>query len=133
MYFPMTLEGKSLEAVLATADAFSSVRTDVTQKFFNLDGRSPQVPAASDASGDGAAHYRSLQLSSGGFRIVNAHVMLVDPEDHDCRVSSVNGVVGYENCLGLHPLKLGRNVLSKLHFYIATKEKVLYFTPADAT
>lgn len=39
----------------------------------------------------------------------------------------------YEGCLGIHPLLLGRNVMGKQHIYIATKEKMLYFTPAGPT
>jgi hypothetical protein len=42
------------------------------------------------------------------------------------------GATGYDGCLGIHPLRLGRNVLAKLHIYIATKESILYFTSADA-
>jgi hypothetical protein len=47
--------------------------------------------------------------------------------------SSHLGAATYEGCLGIHPLALGQNVISKLHFYIATKEKMLYFTPAEAS
>jgi hypothetical protein len=43
------------------------------------------------------------------------------------------GVVGYTTCISVHPLTLGRNVLSKLHIYIATKQEVMYFTAADAS
>ena len=53
--------------------------------------------------------------------------------DNPCHLSSHLGAATYEGCLGIHPLALGQNVISKLHFYIATKEKMLYFTPAEAS
>jgi len=39
----------------------------------------------------------------------------------------------HAGCYGAEaPLKLGMNVISKMHLYFATKESMLYFTAADA-
>jgi hypothetical protein len=73
-----------------------------------------------------------MKLSGEGIEIINARISLVDlPSNSPCRLSSHLGAASYENCRGAHPLSLGQDVLSKLHLYIATKEKMLYFTPAN--
>ena len=73
-----------------------------------------------------------MKLSGEGIEIINARISLVDtPRNSTCRLSSRLGAAAYENCLGAHPLSLGQNVISKVHLYIATKEKMLYFTPAE--
>jgi hypothetical protein len=74
-----------------------------------------------------------MKLSGEGIQIINARIALIDrPQNDSCHLGSRSGAAAYEGCLGVHPLQLGRNVLTKLHIYIATKEKVLYFTPANA-
>ena len=40
-------------------------------------------------------------------------------------------VAGYSGCVD-HPLTIGTRVLRQLRLYFATKEKVLYFSAADA-
>ncbi|HXN10584.1 MAG TPA: hypothetical protein VN859_05025, partial [Steroidobacteraceae bacterium] len=50
-----------------------------------------------------------------------------------CRLALRGGVIGYDDeCLGLFPLRLGSNVLSKLRLYLSIKDKMLYFTDAEA-
>ena len=133
LYFPMELDGKKIETTLATGNPTTSLSTDVTKKLFNFDSHSPDVETETDAAGRTAAQYRAMELSGEGLRIINAHIMLVDrPKNDYCHLGSRSGAAAYEGCFGVHPLQLGRNVLSKLHIYIATKEKVLYFTPAEA-
>ena len=79
------------------------------------------------------AQYRAMKLSGEGIQIINAHILLIDrPRNDFCSLGSRAGAAAYEGCFGAHPLRLGLNVLTKLHLYIAMKEKVLYFTPAEA-
>jgi hypothetical protein len=98
-------------------------------------------PGAAEAKNCQLKRYASLelsepveaQLSGEGIEIINARISLIDPvPNSSCYVSSRASAATYEGCYGIHPLALGRNVIDKLHFYIATKEKVLYFTRADA-
>ena len=86
-----------------------------------------------DKAGHVLSHYRAMKLSGGGLDIINARISLIEPPTAACHLSTRQGAATYEGCFGVHPLQLGQNVLSKLRFYIATKEKMLYFTPADAT
>lgn len=132
-YFPMELEGRKLETTLATSIPMTTLSTDATRKLFNFDSHSADVETVTDDSGRTIAHYRAMKLSGDGLEIINARISLIDlPADNRCHLSSRLGAAMYEGCLGIHPLALGQNVISKLHFYIATKEKMLYFTPANA-
>jgi Aspartyl protease len=133
LYFPMELEGKKLETTLGTANSTTTLSTDATKKLYNFDSHSSGVETETDAAGGTTAHYRAMKLSGEGIQIVNAHVTLIDrPKNDYCHLGSRSGAAAYDDCFGIHPLQLGRNVLTKLHIYIATKEKLLYFTPADA-
>lgn len=132
-YFPMELDGKKLETTLATSNAVTTLRTDATRKLFGFDSHSTGVETEMDPSGNATAHYRAMKLSGEGLEIINARISLVDPPGAGCYLSSHQGAASYDGCFGVHPLALGQNVVSKLHFYIATKEKVLYFTPSNPT
>ena len=58
---------------------------------------------------------------------------LVESPRSSCELAKRDGATGFdETCLGVHPLMLGRSVLTQLRIYIATHEKVLYFTRAEA-
>lgn len=133
-YFPMELGGKKLETTLSTSKPMTTLNTDATRKLFNFDSHSADVETETDNDGRTTAHYRAMKLSGEGLEIINARISLIDlPADNPCHLSSHLGAATYEGCLGIHPLALGQNVISKLHFYIATKEKMLYFTPAEAS
>jgi hypothetical protein len=128
----MELDGKKLETTLATSSPMTTLNTDATRKLFNFDSTSADVETVTDDAGRTAAHYRAMKLSGEGIEIVNARISLIDrPAGNPCHLSSHLGAATYEGCLGVHPLALGQNIVSKLHFYIATKEKMLYFTIAN--
>jgi hypothetical protein len=131
-YFPMELDGKKIETTLSTTHAVTILRTDASKKLYNFDKHSTDLETETDAAGNITSHYRAMKMRGEGIEIMNARVLLVDPNPNTkCSLSSNSGAASYTGCYGIHPLVLGRNVLSKLHFYIATKEKVLYFTPAE--
>jgi predicted aspartyl protease len=130
-YFPMKLDGKKLETTLATGNPMTSLATDATRKLYNFDKDSPGVETETDAKGTTTAHYRAMKLSGEGIEIINAQIRLIDqPAISNCYLSTRFGAASYAGCFGAHPLELGRDVLTKLRIYIATKEKVLYFTRA---
>ena len=72
-----------------------------------------------------------MSLTAKGLTVLHADLELVHA---DCgfRRSMRDGAAGYDYCLGLFPLDLGLNVLKKLHLYLATKERNLYFTAATS-
>jgi hypothetical protein len=133
-YFPMELEGKKLETTLATSNKVTTLHTDATRQLFNFDNHSPDLQTETDEAGRSTSQYRAMKLSGEGLEVINARISLIDsPRNSACHLSSHLGAASYEGCYGMHPLALGQNVLSKLHLYIASKEKMLYFTPADAS
>jgi hypothetical protein len=133
-YFPMELDGKKLETTLATSRPMTVLHTDATRKLYNFDSHSPDIETETDAEGRTTAHYRAMKLSGEGIEIINARISLVDPAPNaSCYLSSRSGAATYEGCFGIHPLALGQNVIGKLHLYVATKEKMLYFTPANTS
>jgi hypothetical protein len=134
IYFPMELGGKKIETTLATGNASTSLYSDASRKLFNFDSHSPDVQNETDAAGRTTAYYRVMNLTGEGLQVINARIKIIDPSlNTPCQFAVRSGVAAYEGCFGVHPLELGRNVLTKLRIYIATKEKVLYFTSADAS
>jgi hypothetical protein len=130
LYFPMSLEGKKIAAELATDSAGTTLTADVSRQLFDFDANSAGVKSATGADGRTTTHYRVMQLSAEGLNVINANIELVKRPEAYCRIISRHGATDYDDCVGLHPLKLGLNVLNRLHLYIATKEKIMYFTPA---
>jgi predicted aspartyl protease len=134
MSFRMELEGRTLDTVLATGDSLSVLRTDVSKKLYGFDETSPGVEPEPGTNG-GRAYYRAMELTTDGLSVMNARVRL-NPEESKCRlVTSKNRSTPtrYEGCLNVYPLRLGMNVLSRLRLYIASREKMLYYTVADAS
>ena len=131
LYFTMELDGKKLETTMATGAPSTTLATDVTRKLYDFDQFSPGVDSETDSSRRIYAHYRAMKLSNEGVTVFNAHINLIDPRVKECRVGTREGAATYDGCTGVHPLELGLNVLTKLHLYIATKEKMLYITPAE--
>jgi hypothetical protein len=133
LYFPMDLDGKKIETALATGRTTTTLSNDVTRKLYNFDSHSPEVETEIDAAGNTKAHYRAMKISGQGIEIINARIALIDKQVGGiCYLSKRAGAVAYDGCFGVHPLMLGRSVINKLHLYIATKEKMLYFTPAES-
>ena len=132
LYFPMELEGKKVQTTISPSDRFTTLTTDVTRLFYGFDESSPGVEAEREAD-DVTYHYRAMQLTAPGLTVSNAKIRLRKPQK-GCQLelpARRTSGAGYE-CMGAHPMKLGRNVLQKLRLYFATKEKRLYFTSAEA-
>lgn len=132
-YFPMELDGRKLEATLSTDSSVTTLSTDVTRRVYGFDKESPGIESVTDAGGKTTAQYRAMKLTAAGLSVTDEKVRLIDPPTNSCRLSRKNGAIGYSDCLYRYPLKLGSDVLAKLHIYIATKENLLYFTDAGAT
>jgi hypothetical protein len=124
------LDGKMLETTFANTRAMTTLSTDVTKRLYNFDEHSPDVETKTDGIGQTTYRYRAMKLKGEGLDIINAQIRLVDGPTLHCHLTGRLGAAGYEDCYGIHPLNLGLDVLKQLHIYIATKEKVLYFTSA---
>jgi hypothetical protein len=127
-YFPMELDGKKLEAMLSTETSVTTLSTDVTKRVYGFDKDSPGIESETDGSGKAIAQYRAMKLTAAGLSVTDEKVRLIDPPNNTCRLARKNDAIGYTGCFYRYPLKLGSDVLKKLHIYIATKENVMYFT-----
>jgi hypothetical protein len=99
-YFPMELDGKKIEATLSTWQATTTLSTDVTKKLYDFDSHSPDVESETDTAGKTIAHYRAMQLDAVGFKVVNAHITLIDPRIGHCHLGTRFGAAAYDNCEG---------------------------------
>lgn len=140
-YFLMELEGKKLQTSLSTGTDTTVLYTDASKKLFGFDEKSPDVVTDTDASNRNENYYRAMSLTAEGLAITNTKIKLVKLDRStltSCTIKKEIGkdrVAGYSGspddfCYGVYPLKLGMNVLQKLHIYFATKEKMMYFTAA---
>jgi hypothetical protein len=133
-FFPMELDGRKLEATLTTDSAVSSLSTDVTKRVYGFDKSSSGIESVADADGHVIAQYRAMKLTASGLTVVNEKIKLTDPPKNTCRLTKKLDAIGYTDCLYRYPLRLGSDVLRRLHVYIATKENTMYFTAnADET
>jgi hypothetical protein len=131
VYFPMELEGRRIDATLATSTPVTTLTTDVTERLYGFDEHSAGVETEVTRGGSVVRQYRAMELTSSGFSVMNARIQLL-PKPASCSVTvgfGKDGEAAYDRgCLGGVPLRIGMNVLEQLHIYIATKEKTLYFT-----
>lgn len=127
-YFPMELDGKKLEAMLSTESSVTTLSTDVTKRVYGFDKDSPGIESQTDGNGKTIAQYRAMKLTAAGLSVTDEKVRFIDPPHNSCRLARKNDAIGYTNCFYRYPLKLGSDVLKKLHVYIATKENLMYFT-----
>ena len=131
-YFPMELNGKKIQATLSTDNPVTTLGTDVYKKLYGFDEHAEGIETETDATGHVLAQYRAMALTTNGLKIMNARILLIEPHG-PCKVITPalapDHAATYD-CLGSVPLKLGMNVIRKLHLYLAMKEKMLHFTAA---
>ena len=134
--FPMELDGRKIEATLAATVLVSMIDSHITRNVYGFDEDSPEVSRESTEGGSTVSRFKAMALSAPGLNVANTKVQLMKG-DRNCgqtsrRIAKVKAV-GYAYCRGVTPLILGRNVLSRLRIYVATGEKVIYVSRADAT
>jgi hypothetical protein len=136
--FPVELNGSKIVASISTIDADTTMSLDVSRQIFGFDERSADVQAQMDGKGHSRGYFRSMALASGDLQFPNLAVRLT-PAHPDCTLSKSGtfGDVaeftgrGDHLCFGTYPLVLGRSAIEHMRLYFATKEKILYFAPAD--
>jgi hypothetical protein len=120
LYIVVTLDGKKVQAKLATGSERSGLEAVVAKGSFGWD--------------KGSAEVRTMSLGAGGLTVLNAPIYLI-PSGSCAQTSSVttdrDGALGFNECAGAYPLRLGTGVLNKLRVYLAAKEEKLYFTAAE--
>jgi hypothetical protein len=124
----MELDGKKLEATLTTNDSVSTLSTDVTRRIYGFDRNSTDIETVADEEGKTSSQYRAMKLTSNGLTLIDEKIKLTDPPGHTCQLTRRNEAIGYTGCFFRYPLRLGQDVLQRLHVYLATQENMMYFT-----
>ncbi|MBV9993024.1 MAG: aspartyl protease family protein [Alphaproteobacteria bacterium] len=133
----MTLDGHDVSAALDTGADGSYLRKRSAVQIFGVDETSPGVSKVAD-SPDAYPVYRKQfgSLTLGGLTVQNPVVYIFPGKEEDAfrmehSEKSRDDPI-YGSSLAPEDFTLGMNVLSKLHLYIAYKEKKVYITDADA-
>lgn len=132
LFVIMELEGKKVASSLATTVQTTSIDALTAKVVYGIAEGGNEVQKETFSNGYSINYIRAMALSTDGLQLMNTRVNLRPAGACKVRYTGKNSVAHYENCLNTVPLQIGLNVLSKLHLYIATKEKMLYFTTADA-
>ena len=132
----VTLDGHDLTAVLDPTSDRSYIDSSIAGRQYGIDDHSPGVVPLIGTSEIRQAPfgYRFKSLSLSGISDTNPLIGLLHNQaeaaferDEGKVASAIPG-----ERLGIVPLEIGLNVLSKLHLYIAYGEQKIYLTAADA-
>ncbi len=78
-----------------------------------------------------------MALTASGLQVTNGRIQLDTEKRESCSLTTTTGkehAAIHEGCLGGEaPLMLGLSVVEHMHLYFATKERILYFTDANAS
>lgn len=135
VYFPLELDGRQIEATLATGATMSLIDARVAERVYGFNEKSAGVEKEVVEGSGATASVRPMALTAQGINVRNARIRLSN-RGKGCaqavRATHEVKAIGYSNCEGVYPLTLGQNVLSRLRVYVATKENMVYVSRADA-
>jgi hypothetical protein len=129
--FTMSLDGRDVDAILDTGAAHTTLNIALARRAFGIDLDGRAVERVSGEGGNTIYRTRFRSLSVDGLEIKNPQVYLTpDQIARRQMVEALDSGTSGSGILGGGKLVLGMDVLSHLHFYIAYREKKLYFTAA---
>jgi hypothetical protein len=134
LIFPFEVDGQTIQASFNTRTSNSKINSEVTQKYFGFDAKSPGVESDTLANGNVTRNYRAMALTAKGLQIRNAKITILTSNGWCVPSRDVRHItgIGCEAQLSTTPLTIGTDLLKKLRVYIASKEKHIYFTRADS-
>jgi predicted aspartyl protease len=130
----VTLDGKTIKAILDTGASGSTLNRTVAENEFGLKPGSADAPAAGKLNGEEGStvwRHRFQTLSFEGVTVANPDFVII-PERAAKHFDDkeLGSLVSRPNEQAEPDILLGMNVLKHLHVYIAYKEKKLYITPS---
>ena len=137
----VSLDGKKLEAVLNTGQVPTTMNLAVAEDRLNVDVNAPDVKQVGQVGKIASAkiYRRQFQsLSFEGVTINNPEINLV-PDEVRARMPNKNRpktgslTRGDTVTSGLPDMTLGMSTLSKMHLYIAYRDRKVYITQAAPT
>jgi predicted aspartyl protease len=129
----MSLDGRDVDAILDTGAAHTTLNIALARRAFGVDLEAPTVERVSGEGGNTIYRTRFRSLAVGGLEIKNPEIYLTpDQVARRQMAEALDSGASGSSVIGGANLVLGMDVLSHLHFYIAYREKKLYFTAAAA-
>jgi len=132
----MTLDGHTVNTMMDTGSPGAWLMKKPAALLYNVDEHSPGVVASPYAhEGYSAFRKQFTSLSLGGLTVQNPQIDIMPPLMEDAfrmahsEKSRDDPIYGAD--FRPEEFILGMNVLSKLHLYIAYKERKIYITPVD--
>ncbi|HEY1709703.1 MAG TPA: retropepsin-like aspartic protease [Rhizomicrobium sp.] len=134
-YLRAEMDGKTVKTSFATTDEHSSMMLSAAKQLFDLTPDSPGMTvAARNTDGTPSVYrYPFKQMLFGGVAINNPAIDIVVDTGPRCNGTVILDRGDFKTCYGAVDVYLGFNVLRKLHLYIASDERTLYITAADAS
>lgn len=117
-FFAAKVDGQWVETTLATSSATSQMHLVAAETLFG-------------ESADGT--YLAKSLSIAGVSLKDVPLELTPRQVDQCGFAKTKpgGVAGYTGCAGPVPLRLGMDVLQRLHIYLAAKVRKIYIEPVN--
>jgi predicted aspartyl protease len=134
----VNLDGHDLSAVLDTGSSYTNLFQNVSESAFGLNASSPGMVAdpKSDPDDSGRMTYRFKALMVGELVVKNPLIHILRNGAQESFEKKHNDPIGRDSFMREDfqngDMLLGMNVLTKLHLYIAYKERKIYVTAADA-
>ncbi len=129
--FPVTLDGSGLSAIMDSGAYSSTLDLAIAKGRYDVDVDAPGVEKAGEvAPGRPIYRHRFKTLTLEGITISNPLMRLIPNMLPEEQVTGTRVIRDHGSTLP--PVIIGMNILSKLHVYIAMKERKLYITPAAA-
>jgi predicted aspartyl protease len=129
--FPVKVNGKRATALLDTGMSDTSMNLSVAKRLLDLDVDSPSVQRIGNLAGTGTYRTRVDSIEIEGLAITNPMVnLLPDAMGRTTRRTQIGSLVPVSE-LNLPDVLLGMTTLTKLHVYIAYKERNLYITSGN--
>jgi predicted aspartyl protease len=138
IYVPMMLDGKAIRGVIDTAARNTTVYAAVAQRLLGVELGGAKAPADNPSRGFGGQSYTWTvgSLSFNALALKDQPIM-VQPDVANAGAnqgfSAVNRKLGIESELASANVRLGMDVLRKLHLYFAWGENKLYVTGTTNT
>ncbi len=129
---PVTLDGKSLDALIDTGSTNNALKLSIAQERFGVDVNAPDVQPLGQLGNNASAKiYRKRfgTLSFEGVTVTNPVMdLLPDEQTRGLGDERRTGSLTRPSDRGLPDLIIGMPVLSKMHMYIAYHERKVYIT-----
>ena len=133
---PVTVDGQRMTAIIDTGAGASTMRLDMAQRKFGLttDSADMKIVGYLDDAKKAPVYAHHFQtLAFDGINVANPEISILTDivnknADHSFRAGS--NIHRASDELTLPEVIVGMDVLTKLHVYIALKEKKLYITEA---